>query len=457
MRKAYDFIILLYLCLSIKIIAQNNIIPNGNFENSNSSVCIKGVGNGTDFDDNIANWKMAEHSNDAGEGWPDWLLFSVCQYDQHCSYFDGLLVNSNAFVAIKADIRKCKQKTMFEGFKIKRTHEAIAVGLENGASFAADQAYTIRYKIIPIKAKNIDANGDENHPVCINLQTDCQLRVFLTKKGYNNWNDNLGNIKQELYSANYATNSGENVYCNWIAVEGTFVVDYAGMKNLILYAESGGFIIDDVEIFQKCAGDYLIQNKSYDFPLYAPNSQSGNHFSEQSGNYINAGFNVGSTTTSTGNVVVKDGTAVVYTAANKITLKPGFKAESGSYFHALIDYCPNAHRSTNNIDTTNSMNDIDDDINILFLTENKIKNNGISIIPNPNSGSFTITITKNDKAISIKEIKVFDIVGKVIWETGASSNNVVNVDISDFSKGVYYLRVTNELGEVEIKKLVLSD
>lgn len=451
MRKNYCFIIL--LSLSIKINAQNNIIPNGNFESSITSDCIKGVGYGqyaNNFDLEILNWKVAKHSNDKHEGFPDWLLFSVCQYAQYCNYLGGILVNSNAFVAIKADIRKCKKKSLFEGFKIKRTHEAIGVGLLDGASFTENQYYTIRYKLIPIKAINIDANGDEDHPTCINLQTDCQLRVFLTKKGYNNWNDTYGNIKQELYSANYATNSGENVYCNWIAVERTFVVDNAGMKNLILYAESGGFIIDDVEIFQKCYGDYLIQNKNYNFPLYEPNSQNGNHFSEQSSDYINAGYDVGATNTGVGNVVVKSGTAIVYTAANKITLKPGFKAENGSYFHALIDDCPNADRSRNYIDTTERMNNMD----VLMSTDSVFANKDISIVPNPNNGVFKITITKNGTPIGVEEIKVFNMIGEVILETSASSNNVFTIDISGYSQGIYYIRTVNEQSEIEMKKFI---
>ncbi len=450
MRKAYDFIILLCLCLSIKIIAQNNIIPNGNFENSNSSVCIKGVGNGTNFDDNIANWKMAEHSNDAGEGWPDWLLFSDCQYAQHCNYLGGLLVNSNAFVAIKADIHKCKKKTLFSGFKLKRTHEAIGVGLLDDASFTAFQYYTIRYKLIPIKAEYLDKGGNPDHPVCINLQTDCQLRVFLSKKGHTNWNDTYNNVKQELYSANYATNSGENVYCNWIAVERTFVVDYSGMKNLILYAESGGFIIDDVEIFQKCESDYLIQNKNYDFQLYAPNSQNGNHISEQSGDYINAGYNVGATNTDVGNVVVKDGAAVVFTAANKISLKPGFKAENGSYFHAKIAYCPNAERSMHNIDTSETVNDTD----ALMLTNKQVPNRSVFISPNPNTGIFQITVSMNDKHKRIQQITIFDIRGTKVWEKLNASNQLFEVDISSQAKGVYYVKVIDESGASQSGKII---
>lgn len=449
-----NYVIILILSLSIKINAQNNIIPNGNFESSTSPNCINGINQANDFDAFISNWKVANHPNDMDEGSPDWIKFSYCGYtnDNHysyCTYFNGLLVNSDAFVVIKADIHQCEKRTIFGGFKIKRTHEAIAVGLENGASFAAYQTYTIRYKIIPIKAENIDTNGDEDHPVCINLQQDCQLRIFLTKKGYHNWNDNAGNIKQELYSANYVTNSGANPVCNWIQVERTFTVDYAGMKNLVLYAESGGFIIDDVEIFQKCDNNVLIQNKNYSFPLYTPNSQNGNHFSEQSSNYINAGYSVGAPNTGVGNVVVGNGSAVVYTAANKISLKPGFRAMNGSYFHALIEDCPNDKKVayTDNLPQ-------DDSVNMENLTDNTIVKREISIIPNPNEGMFKVLVSGKDRFSSAKTAVVIDCLGKIVWEKSAILTDEFDVNISSHPKGIYYVKVMDDSGNLSVTKIV---
>lgn len=81
-------------------------------------------------------------------------------------------------------------------------------------------------------------------------------------------------------------------------------------------------------------------------------------------------------------------------------------------------------------------------------------NNDIIITPSPNNGTFQIAVTKNDQAIAVKEIKVFDMMGKEIWSTGPSANNTANVNISDYSQGIYYVRTVNELGEIEMKKLV---
>ncbi|OFY92349.1 MAG: hypothetical protein A3K10_17490 [Bacteroidetes bacterium RIFCSPLOWO2_12_FULL_31_6] len=74
--------------------------------------------------------------------------------------------------------------------------------------------------------------------------------------------------------------------------------------------------------------------------------------------------------------------------------------------------------------------------------------------PNPNNGSFQISVTRNDKPISIKEIKVYDIMGKIIWEIDASTNNIFTIDITSYSSGIYYVRCINEFDETEMKKLI---
>ncbi|MBA3704971.1 MAG: T9SS type A sorting domain-containing protein [Bacteroidetes bacterium] len=111
----------------------------------------------------------------------------------------------------------------------------------------------------------------------------------------------------------------------------------------------------------------------------------------------------------------------------------------------------------------NSINSIDSYTNDDHITNtnDNIKNqepiktkDNINITPNPNNGTFQITVTKNDQAIAVKEIKIIDMMGKVIWSTGASLSNTANVDISNYSQGIYYVRSINELGEIEIKKLI---
>jgi len=67
----------------------------------------------------------------------------------------------------------------------------------------------------------------------------------------------------------------------------------------------------------------------------------------------------------------------------------------------------------------------------------KTQVNSINIIPNPSNGKFKISITKNEKSIGIKELKVYDLMGKVIWQTASSTNSVFDADIADVAPGIY--------------------
>ncbi len=44
--------------------------------------------------------------------------------------------------------------------------------------------------------------------------------------------------------------------------------------------------------------------------------------------------------------------------------------------------------------------------------------------------------------------------GKEVWSVGASSNSMFDIDISQYSQGVYYVRSVNDQGDVDIKKLI---
>ncbi|MEI6489309.1 MAG: T9SS type A sorting domain-containing protein [Bacteroidota bacterium] len=84
----------------------------------------------------------------------------------------------------------------------------------------------------------------------------------------------------------------------------------------------------------------------------------------------------------------------------------------------------------------------------LGVNENYFQNK-ISIYPNPNSGKFILYSNKN-----LSNIKVFDIMGRVIWQTGVTQSNTFNIDIMNYAKGVYYVRSVNEDGEIEMQKLI---
>ncbi len=80
--------------------------------------------------------------------------------------------------------------------------------------------------------------------------------------------------------------------------------------------------------------------------------------------------------------------------------------------------------------------------------------NSLNIQPNPNNGTFQLTLTKNQKPIGIKKIEVIDMMGRIVWQTGASVSNIFNIDILHCSQGIYYVRTINEDGELEMKKFV---
>ncbi len=141
------------------------------------------------------------------------------------------------------------------------------------------------------------------------------------------------------------------------------------------------------------------------------------------------------------------------TSGKEIIFKPGFTAVAGSNLHAYIEPAlecsPSTFRKNTPISGENPPQ---------FISQpEKIKttrNSNISIIPNPNNGTFLISVTRNNNPVSIKEIKVYDIMGKVIWETGASSSNMFAVDITPYASGIYYAKCINEFDEMEMKKLI---
>ena len=84
------------------------------------------------------------------------------------------------------------------------------------------------------------------------------------------------------------------------------------------------------------------------------------------------------------------------------------------------------------------------------VEEEKTELNNISVYPNPSNGVFTISAT----GTKIKEVRVMDVFGRIIIEINALSTNTFNLDISQYSQGIYYIRITNENGEIMVKKLI---
>jgi hypothetical protein len=143
---------------------------------------------------------------------------------------------------------------------------------------------------------------------------------------------------------------------------------------------------------------------------------------------------------------------VNYRAGNEIVLLPGFvaTATTGSDFKAYIHPCNSPGNSFRKLNVNNNDNQTQE-----YTSFEKAQPiNNIGIIPNPNNGTFQISVTKNNQAIRVKDVKVYDMIGKVIWENNTPLGNLFNVDISGYAPGIYYVRAINEAGDIDLKKLI---
>ncbi|MGE0569209.1 MAG: T9SS type A sorting domain-containing protein [Bacteroidia bacterium] len=70
----------------------------------------------------------------------------------------------------------------------------------------------------------------------------------------------------------------------------------------------------------------------------------------------------------------------------------------------------------------------------------------INIYPNPNNGSFIV----DTKTFNNKQINIVDITGKVVLSTD-SSDDKIKIDISNYSKGMYFVIIKSEKTTSTIK------
>lgn len=74
----------------------------------------------------------------------------------------------------------------------------------------------------------------------------------------------------------------------------------------------------------------------------------------------------------------------------------------------------------------------------------------INVYPNPSTGIFNIEL------LNVKTIKVVNMLGSVVFEEKVNTlNPLTSIDLSEFSNGIYFIAVTNEIGTTN-KKVVLN-
>jgi len=92
----------------------------------------------------------------------------------------------------------------------------------------------------------------------------------------------------------------------------------------------------------------------------------------------------------------------------------------------------------------------DNPVNGCSLSTESFKGNSFIIHPNPSNGLVTISL----KEIKDVTIAVYDISGKRLLSHGANSATAT-LDLSDFTKGVYIIEVTDDIGTAH-QKLILE-
>jgi hypothetical protein len=77
----------------------------------------------------------------------------------------------------------------------------------------------------------------------------------------------------------------------------------------------------------------------------------------------------------------------------------------------------------------------------------------ITIAPNPSNGVFTIS--KNNQT-TISKVTIFDINGKVVKVVDSELDlEAIQIDLSKYSKGVYFVEITNETDKV-VRKIIIE-
>lgn len=427
--------------------SQNNLIPNPGFEvnqSGKSPQCIyaDNVSGAKKFDSDIDWWRVAEHNTGKKSFTADWIgiagsgscsgskIHTIVNNNSsaYCNPLTPSIYPSNRFVLVESNVvcktnifgnRKCKYDD-YDHY----THEAIRSEFTNQQSLNASGTYILRMKVVPLPTPTDNTVFSSNS----------YLRIFFSKNSVN-WSKPTwtGNQLFEAYNANLLISYSDN--CAWQFIERSFTVpsNLPDIKNIVLFSEQNGYLIDDMELFQACPYQILIQNQDYNSTFYNSQANQGFPFAEKADNNIIAGYNVGDPDASPGNVIVRNGAQVTYTAGQRIVLEPGFTAETGSIFKAIIASCPNSFRVMN---TDSILNNIKFEENAVEKSVEELTE--ADITPNPNNGNFSIYF--NTEELSNKRIIISDVLGKIIYY-GETADPMKTFDLSSHPKGIYFVKV----------------
>jgi hypothetical protein len=156
------------------------------------------------------------------------------------------------------------------------------------------------------------------------------------------------------------------------------------------------------------------------------------------------------------NVTIQSNTAVSFEAGNEIVLSPGFTAEVGCKFEAIINDCEKGCGNGFKMDNKGNRNDVfivngklhdeivDDD-------RNKILDDEINIYPNPNEGRFHIVIPL--KYNKFEKLQVINQLGQIVFTSSSFVDS--EIIIPNPLSGLYFIMIYSP-NEVFTKKLLIK-
>lgn len=126
---------------------------------------------------------------------------------------------------------------------------------------------------------------------------------------------------------------------------------------------------------------------------------------------------------------VSAGLNVKYRAGRFVHMKPGFRASKNSVFHAFIHRCDVPGNSFKRLYSPDGADEIETNTETEF---------NLSLYPNPNNGEFMLDVElKEDQNYTLE---IFDLSGKLVWESQQNTNPNLNIDIQDQPDGMYIVR-----------------
>ena len=88
--------------------------------------------------------------------------------------------------------------------------------------------------------------------------------------------------------------------------------------------------------------------------------------------------------------------------------------------------------------------------NVLSVDETSVLET-VKFFPNPSQGNVTITNTRN-----LKTVEIYNILGRLVKRINVAQDTSLNLDLSNFSKGLYLVKMTDINANSKSQKLILK-